>query len=428
MSNGVHSGGGGTCPGERSFLEERLFHMVYEKEEILQYIIEEDVKFIRMTFCDVMGRLKNVSIMPDELDRAFDYGIAIDASAVAGFGGEVYSDLVLRPDASTLCILPWRPEHGRVVRMFCSVHYPDGRPFEADTRAILARAVEDARKEGYTFFFGPEMEFYLFRLDESGVPTKTPYDHAGYMDVAPEDKGENVRREACLTLEQMGIRPESSHHEEGPGQNEIDFRYADPITAADNAVTFKSVVATVAAGNGLCADFSPKPLPDAPGSGMHINLSVKSADGTDVMPQVMAGILAHAYELSVFLNPLESSYRRFGCRKAPRYISWSSENRSQLIRIPAASGEYRRAELRSPDPSCNPYLAFALLIYAGLDGIRCRLPLPAPADVNLFTAPESVTSQYRTLPANLDEAKQAARSSEFAAAQLRKRLFDYYTR
>ena len=428
MSNGVHSGGGGTCPGERSFFEERLFHMVYEKEEILQYIIEEDVKFIRMTFCDVMGRLKNVSIMPDELDRAFDYGIAIDASAVAGFGGEVYSDLVLRPDASTLCILPWRPEHGRVVRMFCSVHYPDGRPFEADTRTILARAVEDARKEGYTFFFGPEMEFYLFRLDESGAPTKTPYDHAGYMDVAPEDKGENVRREACLTLEQMGIRPESSHHEEGPGQNEIDFRYADPITAADNAVTFKSVVATVAAGNGLCADFSPKPLPDAPGSGMHINLSVKSADGTDVMPQVMAGILAHAYELSVFLNPLESSYRRFGCRKAPRYISWSSENRSQLIRIPAASGEYRRAELRSPDPSCNPYLAFALLIYAGLDGIRCRLPLPAPADVNLFTAPESVTSQYRTLPANLDEAKQAARSSEFAAAQLPKRLLDYYTR
>ena len=428
MSNGVHSGGGGTCPGERSFFEERLFHMVYEKEEILQYIIEEDVKFIRMTFCDVMGRLKNVSIMPDELDRAFDYGIAIDASAVAGFGGEIYSDLVLRPDASTLCILPWRPEHGRVVRMFCSVHYPDGRSFEADTRAILARAVEDARKEGYTFFFGPEMEFYLFRLDESGVPTKTPYDHAGYMDVAPEDKGENVRREACLTLEQMGIRPESSHHEEGPGQNEIDFRYADPITAADNAVTFKSVVATVAAGNGLCADFSPKPLPDAPGSGMHINLSVKAADGTDVMPQVMAGILAHAYELSVFLNPLESSYRRFGCRKAPRYISWSSENRSQLIRIPAASGEYRRAELRSPDPSCNPYLAFALLIYAGLDGIRCKLPLPAPADVNLFTAPESVTSQYRTLPANLDEAKQAARSSEFAAAQLPKRLLDYYTR
>lgn len=429
MSNGVHSGGR-RYPVRMSapFFRKGCFQMIYEKEEILQYIIEEDVKFIRMTFCDVMGRLKNVSIMPDELDRAFAYGIAIDASAVAGFGGEVYSDLVLHPDPSTLCILPWRPEHGRVVRMFCSVHYPDGRPFEADTRAILANAVEAARQEGLTFFFGPEMEFYLFRLDDTGAPTKIPYDRAGYMDVAPDDKGENVRREACLTLEQMGIRPESSHHEEGPGQNEIDFRYADPLTSADNAVTFRSVVSTVAAGNGLCADFSPKPLPDAPGNGMHINLSVKSVSGQDVMPQVMAGILEHIYDISAFLNPLDASYRRFGCRKAPRYISWSSENRSQLIRIPAAFGEYRRAELRSPDPTCNPYLAFALLIYAGLDGIRRKLPLPAPADMNLFTAPESVTAKYTSLPANLDEAKQAASASAFAREHLPKSLLAYYTR
>ena len=402
--------------------------MVYEKEEILQYVIEEDVKFIRMTFCDVMGRLKNVSIMPDELDRAFAYGISIDASAIAGFGGEVHSDLVLRPDASTLCILPWRPEHGRVVRMFCSVYYPDGRPFEMDTRAILANAVKEAEQEGLTFFFGPEMEFYLFRLDDTGAATKVPYDTAGYMDVAPEDKGENVRREACLTLEQMGIRPESSHHEEGPGQNEIDFRYADPLTAADNAVTFRSVVSTVAAGNGLCADFSPKPLPDAPGSGMHINLSVKSSSGADVMPQVMAGILNHVYDLTVFFNPVDASYRRLGCRKAPRYISWSSENRSQLIRIPAASGEYRRAELRSPDPSCNPYLAFALLIYAGLEGVRAASALPAPADVNLVTAPEQVTASYRKLPGTLDEARQAARASEFARRYLPESLIAYYTR
>ena len=420
MSNGVHSGGGGTCPGERSFFEERLFHMVYEKEEILQYIIEEDVKFIRMTFCDVMGRLKNVSIMPDELDRAFDYGIAIDASAVAGFGGEVYSDLVLRPDASTLCILPWRPEHGRVVRMFCSVHYPDGRPFEADTRAILARAVEDARKEGYTFFFGPEMEFYLFRLDESGVPTKTPYDHAGYMDVAPEDKGENVRREACLTLEQMGIRPESSHHEEGPGQNEIDFRYADPITAADNAVTFKSVIATVAAGNGLCADFSPKPLPDKPGNGMHINLSaaytlLSGRAGEDVLPRLIAGVLYRAAEMTPVLNPSEASYRRFGSCKAPRYISWSAQNRSQLIRVPAAVGAYRRAELRSPDPDCNPYLAYTMLIRAGLESIRLGLPLPDPVDCNLYTAPAELTAGLARLPGSLADAKAAARAGDFLA-------------
>ena len=402
--------------------------MVYEKEEILQYIIEEDVKFIRMTFCDVTGRLKNVSIMPDELDRAFSYGIAIDGSAIAGFGGEVFSDLLLKPDASTLSILPWRPEHGRVVRMFCSVHYPDGRPFELDTRSILKGAVESAKNEGYSFFFGPEMEFYLFRLDENGEATKIPYDRASYMDVAPDDKGENVRREACLTLEQMGIRPESSHHEEGPGQNEIDFRYADPLSAADNALTFKSVVSTVAAGNGLCADFSPKPLPDAPGSGMHVNLSVKSADGHDVMPQVMAGILEHIADISIFLNPVDASYHRLGSRKAPRYISWSSENRSQLIRIPAAFGEYRRAELRSPDASCNPYLAFALLIYAGLDGVKKRLPLPAPADVNLFTAPESVTQQFRTLPERLEKAKQLAKESAFAASVLPKALISYYTR
>ena len=402
--------------------------MVYEKEEILQYVIEEDVKFIRMTFCDVMGRLKNVSIMPDELDRAFAYGISIDASAIAGFGGEVHSDLVLRPDASTLCILPWRPEHGRVVRMFCSVHYPDGRPFEMDTRAILANAVKEAEQEGLTFFFGPEMEFYLFRLDEAGSATKVPYDTAGYMDVAPEDKGENVRREVCLTLEQMGIRPESSHHEEGPGQNEIDFRYADPLTAADNAVTFRSVVSTVAAGNGLYADFSPKPLPDAPGSGMHINLSVKASSGADVMPQVMAGILNHVYDLTVFLNPVDASYRRLGCRKAPRYISWSSENRSQLIRIPAAKGEYRRAELRSPDPLCNPYLAFALLIHAGLDGIKKNLPLPEAADINFFTAPESVKSKFRTLPGTLFAAKAAAAESRFLAELLPEALLRSYTK
>ena len=402
--------------------------MVYEKEEILQYVIEEDVKFIRMTFCDVMGRLKNVSIMPDELDRAFAYGISIDASAIAGFGGEVHSDLVLRPDASTLCILPWRPEHGRVVRMFCSVYYPDGRPFEMDTRAILANAVKEAEQEGLTFFFGPEMEFYLFRLDDTGAATKVPYDTAGYMDVAPEDKGENVRREACLTLEQMGIRPESSHHEEGPGQNEIDFRYADPLTAADNAVTFRSVVSTVAAGNGLYADFSPKPLPDAPGSGMHINLSVKASSGADVMPQVMAGILNHVYDLTVFLNPVDASYRRLGCRKAPRYISWSSENRSQLIRIPAAEGEYRRAELRSPDPICNPYIAYTLLIYAGLDGIRRRAELPANADINFYTASEEVRSQYKTLPATLADAKAAARASEFIASSLPQTVVEYYTK
>ena len=402
--------------------------MRYSVEEIKQYAAEEDVKFIRMTFCDVMGRLKNVSIMPDELDRAFAYGISIDASAIAGFGGEVHSDLVLRPDASTLCILPWRPEHGRVVRMFCSVYYPDGRPFEMDTRAILANAVKEAEQEGLTFFFGPEMEFYLFRLDDTGAATKVPYDTAGYMDVAPEDKGENVRREACLTLEQMGIRPESSHHEEGPGQNEIDFRYADPITAADNAVTFRAVVDAVAARNGLYADFGPKPLENQPGNGMHINFSVVGEKRQDVMPAAIAGVMAHCGEMTAFLNPTDASYSRFGGYKAPRYISWSAENRSQLIRVPAAEGEYRRAELRSPDPLCNPYLAFTLLIRAGMEGIAGDMQLPLAADLNLYAAPAEVQAQYQPLPETRTAAKAAAAVSEFIAASLPATVIHHYTR
>ena len=218
--------------------------MNYSKEEVMQYVAEEDVKFIRLAFCDVFGKQKNVSIMPDELPRAFKYGIAFDASAITGFGDETHSDLFLHPEPETLTWLPWRPEHGKVVRMFCSITYPDGTPFECDSRGLLKKAIADAKDAGYTFYFGAEQEFYLMELDEKNNPTKIPYDHAGYMDIAPEDKGENVRREICLTLEQMGISPESSHHEEGPGQNEIDFRFSDALTAADNVMTFQTVVKT----------------------------------------------------------------------------------------------------------------------------------------------------------------------------------------
>lgn len=401
--------------------------MKYSNSEIIQYIAEEDVKFIRLAFCDIYGTQKNISIMPGELNRAFEYGIAIDASAISGFGGEVHSDLLLHPDPSTVSVLPWRPEHGRVVRMFCSITYPGGTDFESDTRTVLQKAVEEAKEEGITFAFGSEMEFYLFKRDEDGNPTKIPYDNAGYMDIAPDDKGENVRREVCLTLEQMGIKPESSHHEEGPGQNEIDFRYSDPLTAADNAITFRAVVNTIAARNGLCADFSPKPLENYAGNGMHINISAKSEDKKDVMPQVIAGILEHISDMTVFLNTTENSYERFGCNKAPRYISWSSENRSQLIRIPAAEGEYRRVELRSPDPVCNPYLAFALLIYAGLDGIRQKTDLPPAADINLYTAPDEVTAKYKSLPKTLADAKIAASASGFIAASLPDAIINNYT-
>lgn len=400
--------------------------MVYSKDEIMQYVLEEDVKFIRMAFCDIYGRQKNISIMPQELSRAFNYGIAVDASAIEGFGGEVHSDLLLKPEPDTLSVLPWRPEHGRVVRMFCEVYTPDGKPFECDTRAILRRAAEDAKKEGITFAFGSEMEFYLFNRDENGEPTKTPYDTAGYMDIAPDDKGENVRREICLTLEQMGITPESSHHEEGPGQNEIDFRYSDPIAAADNAVTFRAVVNTIAARNGLYADFSPKPLPDKPGNGMHINISAKGEG--DVMQGIISGILKNISDMTVFLNTTDASFLRFGSDKAPKFISWSSENRSQLIRIPAAHGEYKRAELRSPDPMCNPYIAFALLMRAGLAGIREKDSLPEAADINLYTAPESVKAQYKTLPQTLEEAKEAAKHSRFIEESLPHAIVKHYVK
>ncbi len=400
--------------------------MKYSAQEIIQFVREEDVKFIRLAFCDVFGKQKNISIMPSELSRAFEYGIAIDASAIEGFGDELHSDLLLHPAPETLSILPWRPEHGRVVRMFCSITHPDGSPFECDTRSILKNAIEAAEKAGLRFYFGSELEFYLLKLDEMGNPTRAPYDHAGYMDIAPEDRGENVRREICLTLEQMGISPESSHHEEGPGQNEIDFRYSDPLTAADNAMTFEMVVRSVARRNGLWADFSPKPFADQPGNGFHINISVNHSGKCDLFPPLIAGVLANIADMTVFLNPCEASYRRFGCHKAPAYISWSSDNRSQLVRVPAAVGEYRRAELRSPDPTANPYLAFALLIYAALQGINHSLPLPEAANTNLFAADDATLANYQKLPSTLSDAAALARSSEFIASHLPPQIISAY--
>ena len=404
--------------------------MGYSQREIMQFIGEEDVKFIRLAFCDVYGNQKNISVMPDELERAFRYGIAFDASSVAGIGNGARSDMFLHPDLSTVSILPWRPEHGRVVRMYCDIKHPDGTPAEADTRAFLKETVRQAEASGLEFRFGSEMEFYLFMLDQDGRRTAAPYDEAGYMDISPEDKGENVRREICLTLEQMGIKPESSHHEEGPGQNEIDFRYADPVAAADNTVTFRSVVSTIAARNGLYADFSPKPIRGCPGNGMHINISVHQygtrEDIRGAESQMIAGIMEQISGMTVFLNRTEASYDRLGCCKAPKYISWSSENRSQLIRIPAASEEYRRVELRSPDPLCNPYLCFALVIRAAQYGIENDLIPPDPADINLFEAAGDVQSGFRRLPANLPEARKTALESKFISEYIPKNIIDFY--
>ena len=395
-------------------------------QEVMQYVAEEDVQSVRLAFCDIFGVQKNIVIHPDELARAFASGIGIDASALAGFGDEARSDVFLHPDATTLARLPWRPDSGNVARLFCDITYPDGSPFAFDGRTLLKQAVAAAEREGISFAFGAEMEFYLFKTDDQGEPTKEPCDQAGYMDIAPEDKGEKIRREACMILDKLGIIPESSHHEEGPGQNEIDFRYSDPLSAADNAVTFRTVVKTVAMRNGLAADFSPKPLPGYTGNGMHINISATGRDGEDLMPHLIAGIMDKIPEMTLFLNPSAGSYLRLGRNKAPGYVTWSRENRSQLIRIPADETSRRRAEVRSADPSANPYIAFALLIHAGLYGIVNRLQPQPSVDRNLYTIPAEEMEAYRRLPSSLKEAQAMAAGSAFLRQHLPSAILEVY--
>lgn len=382
------------------------------EQELMAYIEEEDVKFIRLTFCDIYGVQKNISIQPGELPRAFDKGIGIDASYILGFGGDYGKDIWLHPETDTISVLPWRPEHGKVVRMFCTLTDADGAPVDSDTRSLLRKAVRYAQSKGYRFHFKSEMQFYLFKTDDNGDSTGVPYDKAGYMDIAPLDKGENVRREICLTLEQMGIKPESSHHEAGPGQNEIDFRYDDPVTAADNTVTFLGVVRTLAARNGLYADFSPKPLKDKTGSALHITVSTKSQSGEDVTDLAIAGILHNIPGMTVFLNPTPESFDRFGQHKAPKYITWSENNRAQLVFSRITENGTRCAQLRSPDPEANPYLAYTLMIYAILDGIENKRTLPQPTDEIISQTMSKDGSEPGKLPDSLEQARAEAEKSD----------------
>lgn len=399
---------------------------MYDIQTILDYVNEEDVKFIRLAFVDVFGNQKNISVMPHELERVFKYGVNIDGAAIKGFGGEIKSDLFIHPDSDTISKLPWRPSQGRVIRMFCNITNPDGTPFECDTRKLLINAIEEAKKRGLEFYFGSEIEFYLFKTDEQGEPTNITYDKAGYMDIAPDDKGENVRREICLTLEEMGIIPSGSHHEEGPGQNEVDFRYSNALSAADDAITFKSVVRTIAARNGLYASFNPKPIDDEPGNGYHINISVKCDNKEDVLDYAIEGILTHSKEMSAFFNISDDSYKRLGKMMAPKYVSWSSENRSELIRIPASNDNTRRIELRQADPMVNPYLAFTLLIYAAIDGIDNKKKLRDAVNYNLYTAPKEIIDKLEKLPESLSEAKEIARKSDFINKYINKMLLSSY--
>lgn len=394
------------------------------QQDVMEFVEENDVKFIRLAFVDLYGTLKNIAIMPSELNRAFDGAISFDASAVKGFCDVSQSELFLRPDPNTLTVLPWRPQSGRVARMMCDCLTPEGKPFAGYSRTILRRQTEKAASLGYTFMLGTEYEFYLFHADENGQITLVPQDQAGYMDVSPLDRGENVRREICLTLEAMHILPESSHHEQGPGQNEIDFHYAGAFQAADNAMAFKSAVRTIAAQYGLCASFMPKPLREESGNGLHINLSIakngkalfEAMDGrlSPDAQHAIAGILKHIREISLFLNPIPSSYQRLGCWEAPRLINWSFGNRSQLIRIPAAKPGSGRIELRSPDPACNPYLAFALILASAMEGMEKAVPL------------QEQLTPMGSLPDSLEEAIALAGESSFVRQVLPEDMLKKY--
>lgn len=394
------------------------------EQEVMDYAAENDVKFIRLAFVDLYGTLKNMAITPSELPRAFAGGFSFDPSAVKGFCDVAEGELFLQPDPSTLCVLPWRPQTGRVVRMLCDCYTQDGAPFAGYSRTILRQQVEKAARLGFRFRLGTQYEFYLFENDERGNMTLIPQDQAGYMDVSPLDKGENIRREICLDLESMHILPESSHHEQGPGQNEIDFQRADPLSTADNALAFKGAVRAIAAQYGLSASFLPKPLAEESGNGLHVNLSM-ARDGEQLFEEhegdlhplaqhAMAGILRRTREMSLLLNPLPSSYQRLGTVEAPSRISWSRGDRTHVMRVPAVKPGHGCVELRSPDPACNPYLAFTVILAAALEGIAQETPLP-PA-----------LTETGQLPRDLGEAIVLAEQSDFLRETLPQAMLEKY--
>ncbi len=410
--------------------------MKYTVREVLQFVEENDVKFVRLMFFDIFGVKKNISIMAQELEAAFEHGAHVVTATVDGFSRIVNTDLLLFPDPTTVKVLPWRPQQGRVVRLFCEIRNQDGTPFEGDTRNVLKKAVEKAEQMGFSCRMGLACEFYLFKLDDNGCPTRIPQDNAGYLDVAPLDKGENVRRQICLTLEEMDIIPLSSHHENGPGQNEIVFKHSDALSAADNFMTFKTVVKNAAAANGLYASFMPKPLIDKSGSSMKVDILLKkygfnifkeNADGlSDNARSFIAGILRRAAEMTAFLNPLSNSYARFGSYEAPGNINWSYHNLYTLIRLPSIKTDKAKLEYRSPDPSCNPYLAFALLIYAGLEGIEDKPELPPPSNTAVFAGDKSDSDTSEKLPQSLAQAISIAKKSEFIKSHLPEMVFNNY--
>lgn len=392
-------------------------------QEILEFVEENNVKFVKLAFCDILGQQKNISIMSDKLKTAFEEGIQIDGSQVKGFSDVVQPDIYVIPDPSTLAILPWRQGPGRVIRFFCNLKNYDGTPFIKDSRQILVDTISKLDTLGYVCEIGSECEFYLFKNDENGDPTNITIDNGSYLDIAPLDKGENIRRDICVTMEEMDLHPKTSYHENGPGQNEIDFKLADPLSSADNFLAFKSVVAAISARSGFYASFQPKPLPGESGSSLHINLALtkngkniftnSKTEHSQVGESFIAGILEKSREITLFLNSTKQSYDRFGKFDAPMYVSWSHHNSSQLIRILTTSKNDVRMELRSPDPMLNPYLAFSLILSAGIYGIENNIKLTSPVNEDLFSAPPSVTDRLDKLPHSIDSAIELAENSTF---------------
>lgn len=401
--------------------------MFNSEREVIDFIEENDIKFIRLAFTDIAGMQRNVAILPAQLPQAIEKGVAFNARCIEGFCDVCDTELLLFPDLSTFALLPWRPSRGRVARFFCDIKRPDGSGFECDGRNILRDAEKQLKDAGCLCEIGAECEFYLFKEDEDGNSTKTPLDNGGYLCVAPDDRGENIRREICLTIEQMGLSPQSSHHEEGPGQNEIDFKSDSPLASADNVITFRSVVNTVADKNGLCACFMPKPMLREAGCGFHVILTLKSRSGemsdAQAAKYFMAGLLEHINEMTVILNPDEQSFERIGNEGSPKYVSWTNLNFPQLIRL-TSDEEKVRISLRSPDNTANPYLAYAVIIYAGLDGIKRKLSLQTPSDFDTAYASKEELQGLKKLPSSFKEAMEAARDGSFIEKFMNKNILD----
>lgn len=413
----------------------------YTKEDIIRLVEEEDVEFIRLQFTDMFGALKNIAITASQLERALDNQCMFDGSSIEGFVKIEESDMYLHPDLDTFELFPWRPQQGKVARLICDVHRPNGMPFEGDPRYILKAVLAQAEKLGYTFDVGPECEFFLFHTDDDGMPTTLTHEKAGYFDLGPMDLGENARRDMVLTLEEMGFQIESSHHEAAPAQHEIDFKYTNALQAADHMMTFKLTVKSMAKRRGLYASFMPKPKYGISGSGMHINMSL-AKNGNNIFSDesdpiglsreayyFIGGLMKHMRSMIAITNPLVNSYKRLVPGfEAPAYIAWSVMNRSPLIRIPSVRNGQARVELRSPDPSANPYLTHAVCLAAGLDGIANEIMPPESVDRNIFemTKAERKAAGIQALPSSLKEAVNEFEKSEFMKGVLGEAFSERY--